>query len=139
MTKPDVKQTRISRRMLLGFSAGSMLSVSSNSLFGQPTDPAKAFGGLPLGVHGATLQKFPVAEVIRIVVEDLQLRYLELTPSQIRLRAVAQGANQGPAASSNEVRNLRSVLQSAGITPSAWGPIALGGNDADLRQLFGLA
>jgi inosose dehydratase len=139
MTKPGRKQIKISRRVLMGGSVGSMLSASSNFLVAQPPDPAKTFGGLPMGLHGATLQKFPVAEVIRILVEDLQLHYLELTPSQIRLRAVAQGTNQGPAASISEVRNLRSLLQSTGITPSAWGPIALGSNDADLRQLFGLA
>jgi sugar phosphate isomerase/epimerase len=139
MTKPDVKQTKINRRALLKVSAGSLLAAPGSFLFGQTADSEQAFGGLPMGVHGATLQKFPVAQIIHILVDDLQLHHLELTPSQIRLRAVAQGTNQGPAASSVEARDLRNVLQSAGITPSAWGPIALGGADGDLHQLFTLA
>src|SRR5688572_24625818 len=98
MNNPDIKPTRINRRTLLGVSVGGLLSAPGRFVFGQALEPDKTFGGLPMGIHGATLQKFPVAEVIRIMVEDLQLHYLELTPSQIRLRAVAQGANQGPAA-----------------------------------------
>ena len=103
------------------------------------TTAAKPYGGLPMGVHGATLTKFPVEQIIRMLTKDLQLHYLELTPSQIRLRAVAQGSNQGPAATAAEARALRTHLNDAGITPSAWGPIALTGTDTDLRQLFELA
>jgi inosose dehydratase len=144
MTTPDlkqarIKQARIGRRTLLEFSVGSILLVSGRSLFGQAADTERPFSGLPMGIHGATFQKFSVPQIIRILVEDLQLHHLELTPSQIRLRAVAQGANQGPAASISEVRDLRNRLHSAGITPSAWGPIALASNDNDLRQLFELA
>ncbi|MES2605436.1 MAG: hypothetical protein V4603_10900, partial [Pseudomonadota bacterium] len=122
----------------MGSAAGSLLLAAGRPLFAQSSAAKLPFGGLPMGIHGATLQKFPVADVIRILVEDLQLHYLELTPSQIRLRAVAQGANQGPAASSSDVRNLRKLLQSSGITPSAWGPIAIGSKDNDLPQLFEL-
>jgi len=129
----------MSRRALLGVSAGTILATSGSFLFGQTAGTGKVFGGLPMGLHGATLQKFSVTQNIRILVEDLHLDHLELTPSQIRLRAVAQGANQGPAANIGEVRDLRQLLQAAEIIPSAWGPVALRGDDADLRQLFGLA
>jgi sugar phosphate isomerase/epimerase len=117
-------------------SAGAMLATSASLLFGQSRAVLQPYGGLPMGMHGATLQKFPVAEIIRMLVEDLQLHHLELTPSQVRLRAVSQGANQGSAASVGELRDLRSLLQSSGISASAWGPIALAGTDGDLRQLF---
>lgn len=131
--------TTISRRVLLKVAAGSLMIASGSFVFSQARPADNTFGGLPLGVHGATLQKFPIAEIIRIMVDELRLQYLELTPSQVRLRAVAQGANQGPAASSDEVRDLRNLLQAAGITPTAWGPIAVNRNDSDLAQLFGLA
>jgi sugar phosphate isomerase/epimerase len=93
------------------------------------------FRGLPMGVHGATLGGFPLAEVLRMLVEDLHLHYLELTPSQIRLRS----RPEGPAATAMEARAIRAQLRAAGVTPSAWGPIALTGGDPDLESLFSLA
>jgi sugar phosphate isomerase/epimerase len=93
------------------------------------------YQGLPMGVHGATLGGFPLAEVLRMLVEDLHLQYLELTPSQIRLRSRAEG----PAATVMEARAIRAQILAAGVMPSAWGPIALTSEDPELEALFTLA
>jgi inosose dehydratase len=129
----------ISRRSVLKTTAGSLFASSSYEVFGQAPRTTPAFAGMPLGIHGATLQKFPLTQILRMLQQDLQLHYLELTPSQVRLRAVAQGANQGPAATLSAVRAVREQLAMANVTPTAWGPIALSRQDSDLPQLFELA
>lgn len=138
MRKLEKKQCLISRRKIITASA-SALVIPAPLLFGQTDNTAQPYGGLPIGLHGATLKKFSIEQIVRILVESLQIHRLELTPGQIRLRSVTQGSNQGPVATIREVQALRNTLQSAAIIPTGYGPIALNNNETINRELFDLA
>ena len=51
----------------------------------------RAYGGFPMGLHGATVRNFPNDEALRILTEELGLHRIELTPSHIRQRTLVQG------------------------------------------------
>ena len=133
--------TRWSRRRLLGsvLAAGVGVAVESACSTSGRDRVRQAFGGYPMGIHGASLRAFPNEEVAEIVAVDLKLHWLELTAAQIRLEEVKQGPNRGPAASPQEIRALREMLQALDITPTAFGPIRLTGDRESNRELFGRA
>ncbi|GIT20771.1 MAG: hypothetical protein CM1200mP40_04530 [Gammaproteobacteria bacterium] len=64
--------------------------MSSTLLAGSLSSPVFAavslkYGGLPMGIHGASFREFDIEETLRIIVEELGLNEIELTSSQIRL------------------------------------------------------
>ena len=99
----------------------------------------KSYGGFPMGLHGATVRNFPNEEAFRILTEELGLHRIELTPSQIRLRAFDQGNAQGPIASTAEIRQLKQQLAAAGVAVTAYGFLPMGGNAEENERVFELA
>ena len=131
------RRTLWSRRGLLGTAvlAGAHVAVeSAGSISGRERVQQK-FGGLPMGVHGASLRAFPNREAAEMVA-NLELHWLELTAAQVRLEDVARGPDTGPAAARQEIRELRELLEGVDIRPSAFGPIRLTGDQAANRDLF---
>jgi len=74
-----------------------------------------------------------------MVVADLELHWLELTAAQIRLEEVKRGPDTGPAASLQEVRELRALLEALDITPTAFGLVRFAGDKESNRKLFSRA
>ena len=98
----------------------------------------RKYGGYPMGVHGASLSAFGNEAVVEIVAA-LGLHWLELTAAQVRLDEARRGSGFEPASSSQEIRELRDLLAAADVTPTAFGPIRLGGQHESNRQIFGRA
>ena len=94
----------------------------------------KSYGGFPMGLHGATVRNFPNEEAFRILTEELGLHRIELTPSQIRLRAFDQGNAQGPIASTTEIRQLKQQLAAAGVAVTAYGFLPMGATLKKTRE-----
>jgi sugar phosphate isomerase/epimerase len=99
----------------------------------------RTYGGFPMGLHGATVRNFPNDEALRILTEELGLHRIELTPSQIRLRAFDQGNAEGPIASTAEVRQLKQQLAAAGVTATAYGFLPMAGDAGENERVFELA
>lgn len=99
----------------------------------------RTYGGFPMGLHGATLRNFPNEEALRILTEELGLHRIELTPSQIRLRAFDQGNSKGPISSIAEVRQLKQQLAAAGVIATAYGFLPMAGNAEENERVFELA
>ena len=70
-----------------------------------------------MGIHGASFRQFEIHETLRIVVEELELREIELTAAQIRLH----GGPQQDLATLEDARALRRLLDSAGVRATAYG------------------
>ena len=99
----------------------------------------RKFGGLPMGIHGASLGAFPIEEAARMIASDLGLHWMELTAAQIRLQDSNGGRFPGPAATADEIRQVRELLEASDITPTAFGPIRLTRDDPSNRDVFGRA
>ena len=135
------RRTLWSRRRLLGTAvlAGVGAAFESAGSTSERHRVRQKFGGYPMGVHGASLRAFPNEEVAEIVAVDLELHWLELTATQIRLEDVERGRDAGPAASLQEVRKLRELLESSDITPTAFGLVRFAGDKESNRKLFSRA
>ncbi len=128
-----------SRRRLLttaGLAAGSGLAGTRGFAAAEQDSARKKFGGYPMGIHGASLAAFPIKEVARMVATDLGLHRMELTGAQIRMQDAKGGRFPGPAATPEEISQLRKLLGSFDITPTAFGPIRLTRNDPSNRDVF---
>ena len=124
------RRTLWSRRRLLATAvlAGVGAAFESAGSTSERHRVRQKFGGYPMGVHGASLRAFPNEELAEIVAVDLELHWLELTAAQIRLEDVERGRDAGPAASLQEVRKLRELLESSDITPTAFGLVRFAGD-----------
>jgi inosose dehydratase len=127
----------LKRREFL-YGLGSLAALSPMSvLAAMRTD--ESFGGLPIGMHGATLSGFSNEEALRIVVEDFGLRRWDLTPSQVRFLDYESGPYIGPKASLGEVKTLRRTMDAAGVRATAYGLLPFQNNADENRRLFEFA
>ena len=135
------RRTLWSRRRLLATAvlAGVGAAFESAGSTSERHRVRQKFGGYPMGVHGASLRAFPNEELAEIVAVDLELHWLELTAAQIRLEDVERGRDAGPAASLQEVRKLRELLESSDITPTAFGLVRFAGDKESNQELFSRA
>ena len=125
-----------SRRRFLGATASAVTACLERMHGAQDRTQAKRkYGGYPMGIHGASLAAFG-NEAAAEMVATLELHWLELTAAQIRLSEVQRGSAIEPAASPQEIRELRSILAASDITPTAFGPIQLGGEQDSNRRVF---
>ena len=132
-----IQLATLKRRDFL-YGLGSLAFLTPKSLLGEERSNER-FGGLPMGIHGATLSSFSNEDLLRIVVEDFGLRKLELTPSQIRFRDYSSGVYTGPAASMNDVKALRTLMDSAGVSATAYGLLPFQDNADENRKMFEFA
>ena len=123
-----------SRRRMLGVTlaggagAAADLTGAARALAAaRPQEDDGGFGGLPMGIHGASLAALPNRDAVALVADDLGLRYLELTAAQVRVQTSSGGGGAArPVATESEVQDLRRLLESFEVTPTAFGPIRLG-------------
>lgn len=91
-----------------------------------------------MGIHGASLEAFPIHEIVEMLGE-LELHWLEVHVSQIRLGEIAEGPDAGPPATSQEIRELRQLLEASDITPTSYTTIRLTADKETNRAIFGRA
>lgn len=91
-----------------------------------------------MGMHGASLQAFSIHEIVEMMAE-LELHWLEVHAAQIRLGEIAQGPDAGPPATTQEIRELRRVLEASDITPTGYTTIRLTADHEANRATFGRA
>jgi sugar phosphate isomerase/epimerase len=91
-----------------------------------------------MGIHGASLEAFPIPEIVEILGE-LELHWLEVHAAQIRLGEIAEGPDAGPPATPQEIRELRRLLESSDITPTSYTTIQLTADHETNRAIFGRA
>ncbi len=115
---------------------GFLSAAVAAPVLASEADRAKArkkYGGYPMGLHGASVGSFSAEEGARMCAE-LGLHWMELTAAQIRIQELKQ-RYPGPAASIEEIRALRGMLEALDITPTAFGPIRLA-EDPGNRVIF---
>jgi len=125
-----------SRRRLLGTTVSAVAAYLGKMHAAQNRDQAKRnYGGYPMGIHGASLAALANEAAVEMVAA-LGLHWLELTAAQIRLNEVRRGSTIEPPSSPQEIRELRRILAASDITPTAFGPIQLGGEQDLNRRIF---
>ena len=117
-----------------------ILQLSSTLLAGSLSSPVFAavslkYGGLPMGIHGASFREFDIEETLRIIFEELGLNEIELTSSQIRLH----GDPEHELATLGEVRRLHAQLQTAGVKATAYGFVPMSIDLEKNTRLFQMA
>ena len=117
-----------------------VLQLNSTLLAGSLSSPVFAaislkYGGLPMGIHGASFREFDIEETLRIIVEELGLNEIELTSSQIRLH----GDPEHELATLGEVRRLHAQLQTAGVKATAYGFVPMSIDLEKNTRLFQMA
>jgi inosose dehydratase len=123
---------RLSRRELL---AGAVGTVALRRTEFSWQAAVRRYGGLPMGVHGASFGAFPVERAVAMVTE-LGLNRLEVSTAQIRLVEIKDGANDRPPATPDEIRALRRRLDAAQIVPTGYTTIRLTADHEANRDLF---
>jgi len=134
---PSIQISTLKRRSFL-YGLCSLPFLTPRSILSAARSD-ESFGGLPMGIHGASLERFSNEEILRIVVEDFGLSELELTPSQIRFRDYRNGRYGGPAASMDDVKALRKLMDSAGVRATAYGLLSFRDSADENRKMFEFA
>ena len=120
MRSSTTTTSKLNRRRFLQLGGIAYAGSISELVFS--ADSAASYGGLPMGIHGASFRQFGIEETLRIIVEELELNEIELTNAQIRLH----GGPEAELATLNDARSLLRLLTNAGVRATAYGFIPMG-------------
>ncbi|MBM87907.1 MAG: hypothetical protein CMQ41_05960 [Gammaproteobacteria bacterium] len=123
---------RLKRRKILQLGGTLLAGSFSSPIFAAIS---QKYGGLPIGIHGASFREFDFPETLSIIVEELGLNEIELTSSQIRLH----GDPEDELATLSEVRRLHAQLKTAGVKASAYGFVPMSIEPEKNKRLFQMA